>query len=154
MCLVLSLFVLILFFLSFFLSFFLPYTIKDDCLAIYDNFDFAKKNRGYLKMTTTVTGFTNRQEVLTLILKIFPVSFRIEPIESHEDTLSSYDNLTSNARLNIEADDTVSKNATHRINTHILTDTFTIYVNNKYAHHRIDHHIRINTHAQKAKNIL
>ena len=98
-------------------------------------------------MTTTVTGFTNRQEVLTLILKIFPVSFRIEPIESHEDTLSSYDNLTSNARLNIEADDTVSKNATHRINTHILTDTFTIYVNNKYAHHRIDHQIRINSHA-------
>ena len=54
----------------------------------------------------------------------------------------------------MDADDIATSNVTNSINTYILANKFTIYVNNKYAHNRIYHQVRDNSHAQKAANFL
>ena len=130
--------------------------IKNDYLSIYDILAFVNKLPWLLEDDYNSHDLhkLSEQEALKLIVKILPELFSIEHIESHQDNLSSYTNLSTKARLNIDTDDIVTSNATIPNNTHILTNKFTIYVNNKYAYHRIDHQIRVNSHAQKAEDFL
>ena len=46
------------------------------------------------------------------------------------------------------------ENVSIPINIHIKTNKFSIYVNNKYFHHRIHHQIRMYSHENQARELL
>ena len=105
--------------------------IMNDCLAICGNLVFVNKLSWLLEDDYNSNGLhkSTEQEALKLILKIISESFRIEYIESHQDKPSPYVNASTKACLNVGADVITTLNATLPINTHILTNKFTIYVN-------------------------
>ena len=83
-----------------------------------------------------------------------PKVFTIEHVQGYQDDYRSYKDLPIKARLNIDADEIANSSSSIPLNHHIQSTKFVIYVNNKYAHHQIDHQIRVNSHAKHAKDVL
>ena len=130
--------------------------IDNKFLAIYDNLTFVNKLSWLLEDNYNSHGLhkTTDQEVFNLILQILPKSFIIEHIKGHQDDYKKYSDLPIKARLNIDADEIATSSSSITLNHHIQSTKFIIYVNNEYAHHRIDHQIRIHSHAKHAKDFL
>ena len=128
---------------SLFLYYYAKYFMTDignKSLAIYDNLDFVNKLSWLLEDDYNSHGIhkATAQEVLKLILQIIPNDFAIE----HKD-------LSTKARLNIDADKIATSNSSMPLNHHIQSTKFVIYDNKQYAQHRIDYHIRIDSHANQ-----
>ena len=125
-------------------------------IAICNNLDFVNKLSWLLEDDYNDHGLhkSREQEAFHLILKILPKTFSIEHMKGHQDDCTRYRDLLIKARLNIDADEIVTSSFSIPLNHHIKSIKFIIYVNNEYAHDRIDHHKRIHSHAKQAKAFL
>ena len=82
------------------------------------------------------------QDALQTVLSLIPPYFSIRHIKAHQDDNESYNNLTLDAKLNVDADYIATEHVSIPINTHILIPPFAIYLNQKYIHQRIENQIR------------
>ena len=130
--------------------------IGNEFIAICDNLAFVNKLSWLLEDDYNDHGLhkSTEQEASHLILKILPKTFSIEHVKGHQDDYRQYRDLPIKARLNIDADEIATSSSSIPLNHHIQSTKFIIYVNNEYAHHRIDHQIRIHSHAKQAKEFL
>ena len=117
--------------------------IGNKFLAIYDNLAFVNKLSWLLEDDYNSHGIhkATAQEVFKLILQIIPNDFAIE----HKD-------LSTKARLNIDADTIATSNSSMPLNNHNQSTKIVIYGNKQYAQHRIDCQIRIDSHANQKNN--
>ena len=117
--------------------------IGNKFLAIYDNLAFVNKLSWLLEDDYNSHGIhkATAQEVFKLILQIIPNDFAIE----HKD-------LSTKARLNIDADTIATSNSSMPLNNHNQLTKIVIYGNKQYAQHRIDCQIRIDSHANQKNN--
>ena len=144
---------------SLFLYYFAKYfmiVIGNAFIAICDNLSFVDKLSWLLEDDYNNHGLhkSTEQEAFHLILKTLPKTFSIEHVKGHQDDYKRYRDLPIKARLNIDADEIATSSSSIPLNHHIQSTKFIIYVNNEYAHHRIDHQIRIHSHAKQAKAFL
>ena len=130
--------------------------IRNEFLAICDNLAFVNKLSWLLEDDYNNHGLhkSTEQEAFHLTLQILPKAFTLEHVEDHQDDYRSYKDLSIKTSLNIDADEIATSSSSIPLNHHIQSTKFIIYVNNKYAHHQIDHKIRINSHAKYAKDFL
>lgn len=91
---------------------------------------------------------------MSLILQIVPSHFYIEYIKGHQDDKGQHDNLTIKARLNIFAYKIMTKHASVPKTIHIVSVSLSIYIDNKYTHHKLDHNIRRHAYADEAKRFI
>ena len=127
--------------------------IGNEFLAICDNLAFVNKLSWLLEYDYNNHDLHKlmEQEAFHLILQILPKAFTIEHVKGHQDDYMHYKDIPIKGRLNIDADEIVTSSSSIPLNHHIQSIKLYIYVNNKYAHHRIDHQIRINSHTNMQK---
>ena len=90
-------------------------------------------------------------EALRIILKIVPANYKILHVYGHQDKKTKYEQLTINAKLNVDSDRLATTNKKIPINTNINSYPFSIYIKGKYAHHHSYENIRIESHADEAQ---
>ena len=69
----------------------------------------------------------------------------------HQDDDKKFDELEIPANLNIEADIVATIKATTLINTHLLSLTFAIYINDHYIPYKFERELRLFHFQDKAK---
>ena len=94
------------------------------------------------------------QVAVQTILSLIPPNFSIRHIKAHQDDNVSYNNLSLNDKLNVDADYIATNHTSIPINTHLLIPPFVIYLNNKCIHQRIENQIRVKIDAQEAQDYL
>ena len=124
--------------------------IGNEFIASCDNLAFVNKLSWLLEDDYNNHGLhkSTEQEAFHLILKILPRTFSIEHVKGHQDDYRHYRDLPIKDRLNIDADEIATSSSSIPLNHHAQSTKFIIYVNNEYAHHIIDHQIRIYSHAK------
>ena len=108
-------------------------TLDNKYIAIYDNQAYVNKLFQLLEDDYHHHGLhkATESEALYLILKILPKNFHIEHILGHQDDKGKYENLSIEARINVDADKITTKNASILNNTHISSAPLIMYINNK-----------------------
>ena len=131
-------------------------TITNNITGLCDNEAYVNKlneiiaNPKYLKYLYKTTEY----DAFKLISTIIPSNYKRHHIKSHQDDKCSYGKLPLPAKLNVQADKIATHHARKPINTHLLTSSFAIYVQNKYIPHNIDSKIRESSHSNIAKDSL
>ena len=80
----------------------------------------------------------NELEALILIMQYIPMYFTIEHIHNNQDLQKSYQSLDVKMRLNIDANNFITTKARKPINTHLITQPFTVCINKIYIYQYID----------------
>ena len=81
------------------------------------------------------------QVAVQTILSLIPPNFSIRHIKAHQDDNVSYNNITLDSKLNVDADYIATNHVSIPINTQISIPSFAIYMNHKYIHQRIENQI-------------
>ena len=93
-------------------------------------------------------------EAIRILLKIIPANYKISHVYGHQDEKTKYENLTIDAKLNVDSDRLATTNKKLPINMNITSYPFSIYIKGKYAHHHSYETIRIESHADEAQDWL
>ena len=81
------------------------------------------------------------QDALQTVLSLIPPNFSTRHIKAHQDDNVSYNNITLDSKLNVDADYIATNHVSIPINTQISIPSFAIYMNHKYIHQRIENQI-------------
>ena len=68
----------------------------------------------------TLYNKLKEQDALQTVLSLIPPNFSIRHIKAHQDDNESYNNLTLDAKLNVDANYIATNNVSIPINTHII----------------------------------
>ena len=131
-------------------------TIQNKCRSICDNEAYVNKLTWLLEEDFHHHGLhkETENEALQLILNLIPKQFSIQHVLGHQDENTHESKLSIEAKLNIETDEIATKNAKLPINTHAISSSFEVYVNDLYIHHKIDRYIRSQSHEKEARTFL